>query len=288
MPRLSLSSLLAGRRPAPSPEPAAPPAEVPASPPAPAAADGRDTALVGLTDMMRAGWFNADTSEAAPGFGIGEDDVVVDVGAGDGGLGIFSARRARETILIDQDADRLDRAVATVRSEGGRNVRSLPGDAARLPLPDGVASRVICTEVLEHVDDPAQVMAELVRIGQPGALYLLSVPGAVAERLQIGIAADSHFQTPNHIRIFDPEDFTRLAEAAGLVVERRCGYGFFWTMHWMLFWQSGQPFGTSTPLTEAWTRTWDLVLQSPHGSLIKERLDDLAGHTNALVARKPG
>lgn len=276
---MSLSRLLARvRRAAPAaiePIPL-PPEETPTS------------SAVGFKDMIVSGWFNNDADEAAPGFRITAEDVVVDVGSGDGGLGIFAARRARETILVDQDAERLERAVATVLDQGGRNVRGAPGDAAALALGDGVASRVICTEVLEHVDDPAKVMAELVRIGRPGARYLLSVPNAAAERLQQGLAWPVYFEKPNHIRIFDPDEFTRLVEDAGLIIENRCGYGFFWTMHLMLFWQAGQPLGTSTPLTEAWAKTWDLVLKSPDGAKIKAKLDGLAAQCNALVARKPG
>jgi SAM-dependent methyltransferase len=244
--------------------------------------------MVGLIDMVRSGWLNNEIDEAAPGFKISGEDVVVDVGSGDGGLGIFCARRARETVLIDNDAARVERAVAKVGQEGGRNVRGLVGDAAALPLPDGLASRVICTEVLEHVDDPAKVMAELVRIGRPGALYLISVPNGPAERLQIGLAWPKYFEKPNHIWIFDPEDFTNLVEDAGLVIENNSVRGFFWTLHWMFFWQANQEFGTSTPLCDAWARTWDLVMKSPQGPQIKAALDGLAGHTNALVARKPG
>lgn len=238
--------------------------------------------------MILSGWFNDESDEAAPGFKISAEDVVVDVGSGDGGLATFAARRAGETVLVDQDAERLARAVATVLEQGGRNVRGAPGDAGALALPDGIASRVICTEVLEHVDDPAKVMSELVRIGKPGARYLLSVPNATAERLHQGLAWPIYFEKPNHIRIFDPEAFTRLIEDAGLVVENRCPYGFFWTMNLMLFWQAGQPLGSSTPLTEAWARTWNLVLQSPDGAKIKAKLDGLAAQSNALVARKPG
>lgn len=283
----SLSRLFArvrGAAPAPSPSPQPPPPPAPQPPPAPAP----DASAVGLKDMILSGWFNDECDEAAPGFRIGGEDVVIDVGSGDGGLATFAARRAAQTILLDTDAERLERAVATVRDQGGRNVRGLPGDAAAIALDDGAVSRVICTEVLEHVDDPAKVMAELARIGRPGARYLLSVPSASAERLQQGLAWSIYFEKPNHIRIFEPEQFTRLVEDAGLIIESRCGYGFFWTMHLMLFWQAGQPLGTSTPLTEAWAKTWDLVLQSPEGAKIKAKLDAMAGQCNALIARKPG
>lgn len=252
-----------------------------------AAAVVRASDAVGLEDMIQGGWFNDASGEAAPGFPVSADDVVVDVGSGDGGLATFCARRAQRTVLVDVDAERMERAVEAVRRNGGREVSGHAGDAARLPFPDGFASRVICTEVLEHVDDPAAVMAELFRIGRPGALYLLSVPNAVAERLQQDIAWSIYFEKPNHIRIFDPDAFTRLVEDAGLVIERRCPHGFFWTLYWMFFWKSGVDLGASHPLLDAWTRTWQLALASPDGPQIRAKLDALAAHSNALVARKP-
>ncbi len=271
---MSLSGLLARFR----SEPPTPPA-----PPPPA-----DPDTVGFIDMAISGWLNEDADELAPDYPISGEDVVVDVGAGDGGMAIFCARRARETVLIDQDDARLERTVERLRAQGCERVRAWPGDAAALALPDGFATRVICTEVLEHVEDPQQVMRELVRIGRPGALYLLSVPAAAAERLQTHVAPHLYFEKPNHIRIFEPEEFARTVEDAGLVIESRRTHGFFWTLYWMFFWQSGVPFGQSSPVLDAWTRTWAELLRTQDGPRIKAVLDGFAPKCQAIVARKPG
>jgi SAM-dependent methyltransferase len=244
--------------------------------------------VVGLLDMRLNGWFNNEAQELAPGFRISDDDVVVDVGAGDGGMALFCARAARQTILIDTDAARLEQSVERLKRAGVAGVEGRVADGAQLPLPDAVASRVICTEVLEHVDDPSAVMAELVRIGQPGALYLLSAPGAVSEHLQQGVAAPSYFEKPNHIRIFEPDEFTQLVERAGLVIEQRSVYGFFWAMYWMFFWPAGVELGQEHPLLDAWSRTWWELLQTPDGPRVKAKLDAIVPKVNGVVARKPG
>lgn len=276
-----LSGLLARIRPAsPQRRQEAPPAT---------ATEQMDASAVGLRDMILSGWFNEATDEAAPGFRISAEDVVVDVGAGDGGVASFCARRARETILIDQDADRLQRAVERLHGQGCERVRGAPGDAARLAVPDAAASRVICTEVLEHVDDPGEVMRELLRIGRPGALYLLSVPNAAAERLLTHVAPrDIYFAKPNHVRIFAPEAFTKLVEDAGLSIETRSSYGFFWSLYWTFFWESGVEFGAgSSPLLDAWVRTYAEILQAPDAPRIRAALDELAPRSDVIVARKP-
>lgn len=270
------------------------PKAAPETPPPGGAAEVRpepnpiDASTVGLIDMRLNGWFNDAAQELAPGFHISPDDVVIDVGAGDGGMALFCARVARETILSDRDHDRLRRSVDWLKSEGARQVEGMVADASRLPLADGLATRVVCTEVLEHVADPDAVMAELVRVGRPGALYLLSVPGAVSEHLQKPIAPPSYFEPPNHVRIFEPEAFTRLVEDAGLVIEQRSAYGFYWAMWWMFFWPAGIALGQgSHPLLDAWNRTWSELMRTPDGARVKQVLDGLVPKVNAVVARKP-
>jgi SAM-dependent methyltransferase len=247
-----------------------------------------DAGWVGLIDAIRLGWYNQEKLELAPGFPISPDDVVVDVGAGEGGMAQFCAKVAARTILVEPDPDKVARAVAELKAKGAERVEGVVGDAACLPLPDAFASRVICAEVLEHVDDPALAMAELARIGRPGALYMIAAPAPVSERLQQNIAPQLYFEKPHHIRIFEEGELARLAEDAGLEVESERGLGFYWTMWWLFYWKSGyQIDSTSHPLLDAWARTWGLLLAVEGGEQIKAALDALAPKTVAIVARKP-
>ena len=45
-----------------------------------------------------------------------------------------------------------------------------------LPFPDGSFDAVLCTEVLEHVPDPAQVLREFKRVTRPGGRVFITVP----------------------------------------------------------------------------------------------------------------
>lgn len=49
-------------------------------------------------------------------------------------------------------------------------------DAARLPLRDASVDVVLCAELLEHVRDPRQVLAEAQRVLRPGGVLLATVP----------------------------------------------------------------------------------------------------------------
>jgi len=169
-----------------------------------------------------------------------------------------------------------------------------------LPLADGCASKVVCMEVLEHIAEPEPFMAELVRMGRPGAQYLLSVPAPAGEHLQKGIAPASYYQSPNHVQIFSAERFAALVEEAGLVIEHRQASGFFWVMGMIFFWAGERAAGRDPggavrdriqppfmPLMESWARTWQDLLTQPGGLAIKQTLDSFLPKNQVIIARKP-
>lgn len=53
----------------------------------------------------------------------------------------------------------------------------LVGGAEHLPVADGGFDLVLCTQVLEHVDDPAAAVRELRRVAAPGGRILASTHG---------------------------------------------------------------------------------------------------------------
>jgi SAM-dependent methyltransferase len=63
---------------------------------------------------------------------------------------------------------------------GPHSAPDLVGTAEHLPVEDGAYDLVLCSQVLEHVDDPAQVVRELSRVTAPGGRVLLSTHGIQA------------------------------------------------------------------------------------------------------------
>jgi SAM-dependent methyltransferase len=245
---------------------------------------------IGLKDAVFSGWYNQATGELFSGFPIGPHDIVLDVGCGTGGMDLFSARRGAHVILVDANADNVAAAKSRVSEECAEvRVEAHVSDANPLPLADGTATRVVCTEVLEHVDDPSALMRELVRVGQPGALYLITVPGTAQENMQKHLAHPTYFAKPNHIRIFDPESFASLIRDAGLRIEHTSAYGFFWSLWMMIFWQTEIPLfsGKSHPMLDLWAKTWNQVIDGRDGRKIQALLNQLLPKSQVIVASKP-
>ena len=127
-----------------------------------------ETERVGLRDDVLRGFYNNETGEVFTGVSITADDIVVDVGCGSGGpLQFLSTRGARVT-AIDVSEEAISVARDAVASQGGI-VDFVLAPTQEIPLPDNYATRVVCMEVLEHVDDPEYSLSEMFRVGQSGA-----------------------------------------------------------------------------------------------------------------------
>lgn len=242
----------------------------------------------GLKDSQMCGWFLNDTNELFSGFDIKADDTVVDVGCGNGAHLKFCAKRGAALVAIDQNEEVLAEAVAALHGSEASSVQHYVNNGIPLPLEDGSANRVICNEVLEHVDDPVSFLNEVVRIGSRGAKFLLGVPDPASENVFKEVAWPGYFEKPNHIRIFEREQFDKLVTDAGLIIEHKQYYGFYWSMWWFLLWGlDADNQGGEEPLLKSWAKTWDLLLKCGGGKKVKTALDKLAPKSQIIVARKP-
>jgi SAM-dependent methyltransferase len=106
-------------------------------------------------------------------------------------------------------------------------------DLTATDLPDASFEGVICSHVLEHIDDDAAAMRELCRITAPGGWCLVMVPidlhrDHTYEDSSITTPEARHraFWRPDHVRLYAPDIAGRL-EAAGFAYERIQPYAEF-------------------------------------------------------------
>lgn len=203
-------------------------------------------------------------------------------------------------VYCDISAANIERLDPLLKDSPARASQGVVTDCMPLPLDSNFASRVVAMEMLEHVDDPPSVMAELVRIGQPGALYLIAVPDAASEALQKPFAPAEYFQKPNHIHIFTADQLATLVSNAGLEIVERSGYGFFWNMWMCMYWicdrsAKGTPMETSHdavqppyfPLLDDWAALWSKLISLPESETMRHALDQALPKSQIIIARKP-
>ena len=94
-------------------------------------------------------------------------------------------------------------------------------DLSLSPKPDDDlwewATLAVCSEVLEHVDEPAKVLANAARYLAPGARLFITVPGGPISSFDLHIGHRQHFT-----KVL----LHRLISEAGLIPERISGVGF--------------------------------------------------------------
>ena len=150
------------------------------------------------------------------GLRIGPADTVVDVGCGVGSICRYAGEAGAAVIGIDTEPSLIARADEAMREVPARSWRGIVSDCEPIPLPDGTASIVFCTEVLEHIDDPVRFVAETsdeIACG-PAAAAHISVPDPASEGLIRQVAPSWYWEPPFHRRVFHHHDLATACSAS--------------------------------------------------------------------------
>jgi len=150
---------------------------------------------------------------------------IVDVGGGTGGLAVPFAALGHNVTVVDPSPDAL--AAAQRRAaEAGARLTAVQGEAASLDSVAGTkaADLVICHNVLEYVDSPADAMTAIAAVLRPSATVSVLAANSVAAVLHRALAGrftearqllegDKATEPP---RRFTLPSLTALIEGAGL------------------------------------------------------------------------
>jgi SAM-dependent methyltransferase len=150
---------------------------------------------------------------------------IVDVGGGTGGLAVPFAAMGHNVTVVDPSPDALAAAQRRAAEAGARLI-AVQGEAASLDSVVGTkaADLVICHNVLEYVDSPADAMTAIAAVLRPSATVSVLASNAVAAVLHQALAgrfaearqllsADGRAGAP---RRFTLVELIALIEGAGL------------------------------------------------------------------------
>jgi SAM-dependent methyltransferase len=99
----------------------------------------------------------------------------------------------------------------------------------QIPKPDGFFDAIICNAVLEHVENPEEVVAEFARVCKPGGALYLGVPFLQPEH-----------KDPTDFQRYTADGLAKLAERHGFSVERvEAVHNIYTTLAWIIsYWLS--------------------------------------------------
>lgn len=144
--------------------------------------------------------------------------TILDVGCGAGDLLAALRHEFPKAALAGVDQSDTGLAIAgTLLPEAHLAVYDF---AAGGPPPgdlDGWASHAVCSEVLEHLDDPAQALGNIRRLLKPGGELIVTVPGGPLSAFDRRIGHHAHYTA----RRLEGE-----LVSAGYLVEMATGAGF--------------------------------------------------------------
>jgi ubiquinone/menaquinone biosynthesis C-methylase UbiE len=103
------------------------------------------------------------------------DETVVDYGAGTGvyTIPIAQALPDGRVIAVEALSSLVDMLRAKITPELGDRLQVVETDTNTVPVPDGVADRVVMVDVLHHLYDQPGALEEVARLLRPGGLFVV-------------------------------------------------------------------------------------------------------------------
>jgi ubiquinone/menaquinone biosynthesis C-methylase UbiE len=115
---------------------------------------------------------------------------ILDVGSGHGTLCLEMARRGAQVVGLEPCAPWRELAVRRAAECGlSERITFCDGDAHCLPFPDIAFDAVVSLQVLEHVERPRRVIAEIARVLKPSGRFLLTCENYLASH-------EGHYRLP--------------------------------------------------------------------------------------------
>ena len=164
------------------------------------------------------------------------------------------------------------------------------GDAYRTPYADATFDAVICSEVLEHLEDYHAALAEIARVLKPGGVFVATVPRAWPERICWALASGPGGygdQPGGHVRIFDERELAAdIAKGGFDRTGRHHAHGLHAPYWWLkcAFWDRRDDH----PLVKLYHRflVWDLMERPWLTRALDAVASPVMGKSVALYFRK--
>jgi len=217
-------------------------------------------------------------------FPLKSGDRILDIGCGEGRHALTAYMLEDvESIGVDLSIDDLMTALHRYKefSEPNNDSKSFYislADGRNLPFSNNSFDKVICSEVLEHIEDHNTVLAEISRVLKVGGMLAISVPRSGPEWICWKLSDDYHAVEGGHIRIFNAVRLRREVEKIGMIFFRKHWAHALHVPYWWLrciFWgRSEEPW-----IIKTYHRflVWDLMKKPKITHYLEKLLDPIMG-----------
>ena len=221
-----------------------------------------------------------------------DGDIVLDVGCGEGRHIIHACLEHKITgVGVDlhlHDLQIAEEKFAPFRLYNPHSKFFLQQtDATRLPFADSSIDKIICSEVLEHIENYHGVLQEIKRVLKPGGMLSISVPRAWPEKICWRLSRAYHEVEGGHIRIFNANKLRNEISAIGFEFTKRhwahALHSPFWWLKCLL-WKSQD----KSRIIKLYHRllVWDLMKKPWLTQTLEKYLNPLLGKSVVFYFRK--
>jgi len=231
--------------------------------------------------------------------GLTAGETILDLGCGYGRHAYEALRRGAHVVACDLGLEELRqvRSIGSIMRSDGEVaddvvLETANGDATCLPFADASFDRIIASEVVEHIDDDENALAELFRVLRPGGVIAVTIPARLPERICWALSDEYHApsQPGGHVRIYTRAELRAKMAAAGLNPFDEHRVHALHSPYWWL----RCAVGPTRPIEESRVvstyhrlLTWDIV-KAPRATRIAEQLlAPVLGKSLVIYARRP-
>jgi len=173
-------------------------------------------------------------------FKVKSNEFVLDAGCGQGRHSLELSKRVDCSIVamdIEHKSLQYVKNIMALMNEAGQTIGlayALKGDTENLPFKDNTFDKIICSEVLEHLNDDNNGIKELVRVLKEDGEMVVTVPTYFSEAIYGKLSKD-YFNSPGgHVRICSPKSLVKMLRNNDLQIYSIRFEHAFHSIYWLL------------------------------------------------------
>jgi SAM-dependent methyltransferase len=222
---------------------------------------------------------------------IQPNDCVLDLGCGEGRHTIGVNYEFPDAHVFGVDLNLADIQTAQKKHRDFSHNKQyvyLQANGFTLPFANESFDHIICSEVLEHIENYPLVLAEIQRVLKPNGHLCVSVPRAWPERICWALS-DAYHQVPGgHVRIFNIKKLRSDIQQLGFQFTQ-CHWAHalhapYWWLR-CLFWRDNSEQHTLVKIYHRFL-VWDMMKKPWFSQTLEKILNPICGKSTVLYFKK--